>query len=210
MIKTDAHLFAVASRFTSIEETRPYLQGVYVEPHRGTGVMLVATDGTRLIGIHDTEGFAEKPAIVRLSKTTLAACSGRKTDRTKYGNAQLKVDADADGYATVSQNGLTLKTQTDTLVDGVFPDWRRAVPSFGTKVDDVTPSFQEEHLKSFLPVGKLLTGKDSLISIHPYGQHEPALITWPVLVNAFGVLMPTRGLSTKGVPHFMKEILDAA
>ena len=64
-IDVNAMLFKAARECQSSEETRYYLGGVYVQPHPERGALLVATDGHRLIAIHDETGICEKPAIVR-------------------------------------------------------------------------------------------------------------------------------------------------
>lgn len=49
----NADLFRIAYSCVSTEETRYYLNGVHLEPHPCGGAFMVATDGHRLIVVHD-------------------------------------------------------------------------------------------------------------------------------------------------------------
>ena len=55
-LNINAGLFYAASLFTSKEDARYYLQGVFVEPHPIEGITLTATDGVRLACIYDRSG----------------------------------------------------------------------------------------------------------------------------------------------------------
>lgn len=57
VLNIPAVLFLQASGFVSTDETRYYLDGVYVEPV-AKGCRLVATDGHRLGAFHAPGGFA--------------------------------------------------------------------------------------------------------------------------------------------------------
>ncbi|RCK40460.1 hypothetical protein [Thalassospira xiamenensis] len=52
-ITVSAKHFYAAWQFVSTEKTRYYLNGVYIEPHKDGGVLLIATDGHSMAVIRD-------------------------------------------------------------------------------------------------------------------------------------------------------------
>lgn len=63
MLTFSTGLYRVAIEFASYEATRYYLGGVYVQ-RRCQGVLLTATDGHRMIVIHDANGFADEAGVI--------------------------------------------------------------------------------------------------------------------------------------------------
>ena len=74
IIRVNANLFRLAQMTVSTEETRYYLNGIFIQPHAVQGVLLVSTDGHRMTVIHDETGHADQSAIVRLSPEALKLC----------------------------------------------------------------------------------------------------------------------------------------
>src|SRR5450759_523711 len=67
--------FRAANECRSTEETRYYLNGVYIAPHPDKGVILTATDGHRLISLHDEAGKCSAAKIVNIDPQATAAGS---------------------------------------------------------------------------------------------------------------------------------------
>lgn len=152
----DADLFLRAYSAVSTEETRYYLNGVHIEPAPDGGVLMIATDGHRLLCIRDAKGFYagddERGAIIRAlphfralaSKPKRASASDRFFLRdykiVVMDNIMALVELTAgttleeSGRAALFEiarkpNKMVLAIQTsDVLIDGTFPDWRRVVP----------------------------------------------------------------------------------
>ena len=149
-----ADFLHLASLFRSTEGTRYYLNGVYVEPAAGGGVVLVATDGHRLCVFHDAEGFIDTPSIVvppmGLAGVMAAKCRrsaaylgfiGEAAGYRRYGRICTLLREDfpknTDGTigAEVARNHIADPLDTLVawqgvvqLIDGDYPDWRRVVP----------------------------------------------------------------------------------
>lgn len=192
MIRCNANLFRAAAVCISNEETRPYLSGVYIESHTEKGVTLTATDGHRLIVVHDENGVADAPAFVRLSARALKACkTGRKED-----HRILSIEGDTAtifAFVTAEEDepGTPVAVSADCLVDGTYPDYRRVIPSEFSGEHAV---FNGDYLAAFADVGKMLrpASRDGApLSIRHNGE-SPALITWGGVAHAFGILMPMR------------------
>lgn len=136
------HAIRRVSGAASTEETRYYLNGVYIEADRDWGMRAVATDGHRLyvapFQVPDAAG--DLPGIIVPHKTVreLLQLAGRdravsmrvapKVRRNDDGTAQMLTDqAGADHIALdVHDIGVGLASK---LIDGNFPEYQRVIPS---------------------------------------------------------------------------------
>jgi DNA polymerase-3 subunit beta len=113
----------------STEETRFYLNGIYVHAHKeGKREMrAVATDGHRLarFQMELPEGAGEMPGIIVPRKTVI--------------ELQRLLD-DVEGAIEVSLSDTKIQFATDgieltsKLIDGTFPDYQRVIPTSNDKV----------------------------------------------------------------------------
>ncbi|MEM1346344.1 MAG: DNA polymerase III subunit beta, partial [Pseudomonadota bacterium] len=120
-----ARLFEKARFAVSTEETRYYLNGVYMhvaESPEGRRLRAVATDGHRLALVETElpEGAETCPGVIVPRKTV---------------GELRKLLEDEDGPATVSVSPTKIRFATDTLtltskvIDGTFPDYTRVIPT---------------------------------------------------------------------------------
>lgn len=117
----------------STEETRYYLNGIYLHPaeHEGVDVLrAVATDGHRLASVEVPlpEGAASMPGVI-IPRKTVAEVRKLIDESTEDVNIAL---SENKIRFTVNQAVLTSK-----LIDGTFPDYERVIPSGNTKQLDV-------------------------------------------------------------------------
>jgi DNA polymerase-3 subunit beta len=131
MPSADLKLMIDKTRFAiSTEETRYYLNGIYLHT-LDTGTMrAVATDGHRLarVELPAPDGSAGMPGVIVPRKTVLEL-------------AKLIEDEDGDVAIALSAskirfdlNGLVL---TSKLIDGTFPDYERVIPTGNDKALEV-------------------------------------------------------------------------
>ncbi len=117
----------------STEETRYYLNGIYLHAHQEknkTFLRAVATDGHRLARyeMQAPKGAAEIPGIIVPRKTVNEI---RKLLEDLDGNVDLQV---SDTKIKFNLGGVTL---TSKLIDGTFPEYQRVIPSGNDKVLEV-------------------------------------------------------------------------
>ncbi len=109
--------------FMSVEETRYYLNGVYLHRH-GLNLRAVATDGHRL-GLAETDlvsGMPDKAAKIILASAVKILI--RLLKKQKVGNVSVEWAKDFGGIvATVA--GSTYQTKE---IDGTYPDYQRVLP----------------------------------------------------------------------------------
>ncbi len=110
----------------STEETRYYLNGIYV--HAADGIMrAVATDGHRLARVETPlpEGAEGMPGVIMPRKTVSEL---RKLIDESEGDVEISLSDTKVRYA-FDKVELTSK-----LIDGTFPDYERVIPSGNTKM----------------------------------------------------------------------------
>src|SRR5690625_2008237 len=125
-ITVKADLFCATARFTSNEETRYYLHGIFFEPHPSGGVTMAATNGHCAFAAYDEtaefEGLPETGVIITPPKIKMPA---------KWFNAEGSVTL-RDGLARVAaitRGSLFEDVAAAPVIDADFPDWRRIVPA---------------------------------------------------------------------------------
>lgn len=218
MIRCNANLFRLAFTCSSKEETRYYIGGVFVEPHASKGVTLTATDGHRLICVHDESGYATESAIIKLTPDALKACKPGRGERRDL------VISTGENSATVCRTIADAGPDCDTLkdtpiafspdcrIEGTFPDYRRVVPQGAMilKEGDLPASFSAEYVTAFATLGLDLEGHfdrlpsrsaysstgRGILCIHTRDARDAALVRWSRVPEAFGVLMPCKAPDT--------------
>lgn len=220
MIRIDANLFRLAYAAVSTEETRYYLNGVYIEAHPVAGAIMVSTDGHRMVVVHDPEGQCSEAAIVKLPRFALAECKSPKTSKAKR---WLTIEPALPGTATVEDETLGKKpddlaviqpvvTVSRVVIDGTFPEWRRVVPYAVTEPSRAGPAaFNAKYLKEWgalgAEIGKLI-GNTPEMRIELSDGASPAVIRW-AMPNIFGIQMPMRSGIKGYLPEFMKQQPEA-
>lgn len=223
MLRFNANLYRIAMLCSSVEETRFYLQGAFIEPHAVKGVTLTATDGHKAVSIYDENGFADESAIIKLNPAALKACKPGRDERrdvvicTNSADAVVNITtADREGISTSGQKtGAEILTDTPVAfskgckVDGTFPDYRRVFPQAIKPLDAMaSPSFSTL-------VTATITDIALQLALH-YGERKSAfrgmaryisadaggvsLVTFPPEFNAIAVAMPIRSLCEAKAP----------
>lgn len=203
MITADvnADLFRIAYTCASTEETRYYLNGVHIEPAPDDGVLLVATDGHRLVCLQDRTGSVPGPIVVQLPKPVLTLCKSKKDQPRRL--------VIADKTARVEVEATTVGVHQGCIVDGTYPDWRRVVPvANGVGQAAFNPVYLSDFGRMGADLAKL-AGVSSAMSFRSKGPSEPALIQWSCFRDGFGVLMPMRVegwlFAPRKVPAYAKK-----
>ncbi len=169
-----ANAALMAAAFVSTEATRYYLNGVYVHPVETGGVNIVATDGHRMLIVHDKHGFASEGMIVRIPTKKLTEKSIWKAitthrmivvrvddtgSRIDVIDAPLakpdaepgKEEAPFDLMAEVGKlaSPFFVASATDVVIDGTFPDYQRVVPEVKLAKKGMPP-VNPKYLKDFI------------------------------------------------------------
>lgn len=174
-----------AIRFgASAEETRYYLQGVFIKT-QGNHIVMCATDGHRMIiGRHagGADGEHNAGMIIPI----------RMIDRIKIAK-KLK---DHDGVLTVDGQIVTIKYAgeifVDQLIDGTFPDYTRVIPKgWSNEPAQYNPAL----LVDFVKAVKIVSNNTKpSITVHQNGLNAAVVnLNSGNELDWFGVIMPMRG-----------------
>lgn len=129
-------LFEKSAFAVSVEETRYYLNGVYLHVAQGEDgprLRAVATDGHRLARIDAAlpEGAADMPGVIVPRKTVAEL-------------RKLLSDDDSDIAVSVSETKVRFATPgvtlTSKVIDGTFPDYTRVIPHANSRRLEVDAS----------------------------------------------------------------------
>ena len=182
-------LFAAAARFVSTEQTRPYLNGVAVQPCPNGGAFIIATNGHAMfVAIDDNATWEqEEPA------------------SAIWHVAKPKLPASAFNAFALVLDGVTAQFQDQSLspahviacrkdTSNTFPDWTRIIPE--TTADTVPMdnlAFDAAYIADFAAVTKQLnTSRRAAFVARVSHETGPALISIGGRRDCFGVLMPMR------------------
>ncbi|MBK67298.1 MAG: DNA polymerase III subunit beta [Rickettsiales bacterium] len=119
----------------STEETRYYLNGIYIHAHQAEGVSLlraVATDGHRLARFEMAlpDGAENMPSVIIPRKTVLEL---RKLIDEAADTIRITL---SDTKVRFSFDHIVL---TSKLIDGTFPDYERVIPANNDKTLELDP-----------------------------------------------------------------------
>jgi len=163
------------------QDLRYYLRGVAIDARANGDVVLVATDGHRMlaypVAVDAIEALAPGEYIIpREALESVKPC--------KAGRTVLPITIEIDVERRL-ENKITGATSVITpLIDGRYPDWRRVMPK---SVSGETAQFQAEYIGDFGRVAELLGTK------HPQIHHNGS--SGAIVGNlgaALGVVMPMR------------------
>lgn len=187
----DVRKLKAAAIAAGVEETRYYLQGVYIEPMRDD-IRLTGTNGHVLIcarqDYHDGDGLATRPAPFIMPSDLIAKVKLAK----KHG---------ADAFANVTFDASTQQITIEfdgasygaKAVDGTYPNYRAVIPA-----EAPTPAaaahYDSKYLAALDKAAALLGAPRAVIAQAGEG---PALVSLGT-PDAFGVLMPLR--ADKNIP----------
>ncbi len=135
-----ADSFAAIEHAISTEETRYYLNGVYLHPV-DLDLRMAATDGHRLarLTLDAPDGGASFPPVIVGRKTVgvldkLLAAAAKTTDGKETEPASVLVEANGEGkgcllrFAMPASDGGEIEITAKTI-DGDYPDYQRVIPS---------------------------------------------------------------------------------
>jgi DNA polymerase-3 subunit beta len=176
------------------EETRYYLTGVLLE-YSEDGLIMVATDGRRLVAARQ-EWIEDRPKKFGNVIVSRAQINEIKLIRDEQ-NAQISFGD--EGTVIIEREG---RTHIHRSINGVFPDWRRAVPS---KCSGKKSQLNVNHLADFYKAAVIIDGKAARQPIISHNAEEPCLIDWRRResgLEVFGVLMPMRTSPPASAPDW--------
>jgi len=219
------------------DETRYYLKGIQIEPCEAGGVLLVSTDGHRMIVIRDPDGLVDGGTAIisvggnfRGSLNRLAAdpamkliVSGDRLALAKhkpvmfcqnFGDRMAGITpSELDKWSMLAladaPNDHTLMLQWgDSIIDGVYPYWRKCIPN------TLTPNYKIGDFNHALlgPIAKALSANNvHLVTILSSGDvgAPHVVLCCAGMTAGFGIIMPMRGDFPTELPEWFAPKADA-
>jgi DNA polymerase-3 subunit beta len=164
------------------KDIRYYLVGVCIDV-RATDIVAVTTNGHIMLALPLATDSPIVPGQYIVPRDIL------ENLKPAYKGAQVSLAIDADKKTvTVNVGG---SNTTTTLIDGQFPDWRRAVPRV---VSGKVSQFDADYVATFGKINALLGSKYSPAIAHNGRSENLGEGAARVLLtgDAIGVIMPMR------------------
>jgi len=163
------------------QDVRYYLKGVCVDARANGDVVLVTTDGHRLLAYPVATDAIEALTVGQyiIPREALEAVKP-----CKAGRRVLPITIEIDTAKGLENNITGATSVVTSLIDGKFPDWRRVLPK---TVSGEPAQYQAEYLGDFGRIAELLGTK------YPHIHHNGSSAA--IVGNlgaALGVLMPMR------------------
>lgn len=225
------HMLALQQNIVSSEETRYYLNGVLIEPHKDGGAVMTATDGHIMATVYDPNAFCAGPAQIWRYKDFAAAV---KAFQARYGkfikdafwlryqqfesatpDFRLAMSMGADGAEAAQRiwdsrvsGEICEQIGRDTAIDGTFPDYSRVIPTIGE-----TRSATTINSSLIQRIGKFadnLTGQRAK-AVNLLFQEETApgfFLFNHDQVSVVGVVMPMRANAPMHHPSWIADHLN--
>ncbi|RCK32513.1 hypothetical protein TH9_12355 [Thalassospira xiamenensis] len=211
-----AKRFFAAWQFISTEETRYYLNGVFIEPHPDGGVTMTATDGHTLASIRDRNArFDGKEGwICRVPKQPFNTLlkHGKSGHLHFVGNSVYLTDrllADCDvldpEYDPAHISPRHMAVAFCEPIDGTFPAWRLVVPRKGrARADNF--ALNGRLIARFSTAIKCIspTNSPTLHIFTPNDDAHPVVIRCGTVPDFFGIQMPMRDDTATRMPDWLK------
>lgn len=190
-LNIQARLVAAIYQFGARNDIRYYLNGVYVEPIPGGGVLIVATNGHAMGMWRDIGGEVERPAILRIGKQLEAACAGSEALRLKIIDDRLVV-VDKLGIEIFIQHHDGLKAGS-WEIEGMFPRWEKVVPPSydGPALSSALNARYVKLVHKALKIGHDAAGNHAITVMQKSAESSIAVLSAAV-PDFFGVIMPIR------------------
>lgn len=182
----DMFALKAVSLAASTEETRYYLNGVYVEA-KDKKLTMVATNGHILMGI-SFETYADDTfgEIIPLSLINLIKINSKQK---------------RDGYLHVEDKKITLThgdfSYSAKAIDGIFPNWRVVLPKEAT---GEAAQFDPKYVSVFRKASEVM--RLSSFPTIAHNGRNPTLIHW--YPNAIGIIMPLANQKIPTLPEWVK------
>ena len=188
----DPKLIKAAILFTSTEQTRYYLRGVYFEKRFDT-LRMVATDGHRLFAAiqeiepHDPDFHCILPSH-DLKKAYTGVNSKVATIPAEFhGYSKIGIDEEKSRACKTA----TINNVTCTAIDGTYPDFTRVLPSLEACTKAETSQFNAKYVGDLEKAARALGKKGADINIQHAGA-SPALVGFGGRQDVMALIMPMR------------------
>ena len=213
-----AKRFYAAWQFISTEKSRPYLGGVYIEPHKDGGVMMTATDGHTLASVRDDLAiFNGKTGwICPVPKQILTMLKRKDAGHLHFVGNSIYLTDDMLGYVDVREPDFDpthiiprhMAAGFCAAIDGHFPDWKRVIPrNARAKATDYAMNGKliARFTKAITAINPACAPAPALhIFTPPPPEGQPIVIRSGAAKDFFGVVMPMRDDPVTRLPDWIK------
>lgn len=170
-------------------EVRYYLRGIYIEPHETDGAYLVATDGHRIVVVHDEHAEVDLPMLVDPGALII-----------RESKSATLAEFDGVCASLLDEHEALVMRAPARLIDGTFPDWRGVIPQgdLDCAPGAIDPDLMKAISKAPFP------GKTRSACVYVQ-QDKPCVVRFPSLPEVFVLIMPMTVPAVPSRPEWMHK-----
>lgn len=190
-LNIDPHIFAGIAQLrlgAGKKDIRAELHGVYVEPQPQGGVIIQATNGNAAGLWLDTNGFAERPALLRVDDKMVGHCAKAQAD------AVVSIVGGSLVFIRY-KNQKEYASQGHWELEGEFPDLKKTIPIIDGDPalrDAVNPKLLSQ-MRKCLKIGAGIIGTIGVeLRQNPKSAYAPIICTSAYAPLFCGAMMPVR------------------
>jgi hypothetical protein len=190
MIQFQAKYLPALLAFKQKHGVRFYLDSIRIEPHPDGGAVLVATDGTRMMVIHDSQAVCAEAANITVRYDAARFCKGKSNIVTIDASDRLIV-ANEEGELYVQPGKATFE-----MKDLKYPEWRTVVPKFSELKTAVADYFAAGYIEAvvkahpnYKKAGALMPGH---VRFWQAGKNQCMAVEFAGHPEYLGIIMPIR------------------
>jgi hypothetical protein len=214
--RVNSTYLAAITCFAAKNDVRFYLEGVYIAPHPQGGVLIVATDGHCMGLMHDPDGFANAPIILRSPDGDFLKALKARDMKPYTGSRESKTwISERCSVVTYSGNSAppelfgcdVLATVKSELVDGKFPDIVRVIAMYKPSDEKTLPFMNVALIDRFTKAASILGKNDKkwpgAFQFITNGEHGQVIVRFEKLARTpsdklidrfMGVIMPAKDI----------------
>ena len=204
-IEIEARMMRAALICAAKSDIRYYLNGIAIEVH-GERVLVLATDGHRLfVGRNHAKprGNIEEGAQTYIVPRDLVERALRSLPRNGIGfGLDFTFPVTSPGEVSIKAIDAGF---TGNLIDGRFPEWRRAIVKRTSKESG---QFKPKYVADCQRVADCFRSNsngESCVDIAHNGPDSAALVTFSTTADAFVVLTPMRSFEARSVKDWLRQ-----
>ena len=204
--KFNVYYAGLASLFSSKDDIRFYLNGIYIEPcENDEGAYIVATDGHRLVAYHDRGATITEPLILSTDNKGFFQTAKKKDYAGVYGSFVR----DDEGFITLSiPEGDSYRLKT---IEGKFPDWKRVIhrSRFDNEKCSNFVGLNSKYLKDIYPIIPKTNGRKmhGLVAVLGSDPTKPVMFYDEIGEHEFfALIMPIKTGSAIEVPEWISRL----
>lgn len=189
MISFQAKYLRSIFPFIATNEIRYYLSGIYIEPHKDGGAVLVATNGHVMMVVRDKTAYCSEPAVFTVRRDALKYCATKLKSKVTINpiTQRLTISGGDNKDELYVQAG-------KCLIDAVkqYPKYQKVLPKFDDLKRAITDTINNKYLIAAANAVDTDSKYGNGMKLWQASSNGPVLVRYENAPEYITVIMPMR------------------